>query len=120
MENYLNLIQLITGIIAVISIFSGLFLSVKKLNKFDKSEKIPQKTVIISTLLIAAGLLLYAAAKTCTRYANRDQEYEISVLYLSSLIEVVKYFGFILLIPFLFNFLMRKPNRKKDKDEDNG
>lgn len=115
----LNTIQLITGIIGVIFIFTGLFLSTRKLSKEDPTKKIPKKTVIISTLLIALGLMTYAITKACTLYANRDQEYDIMVLYFSSLINVLKYFGFVLLLPFLFNYLKRKPgNDKRNENEE--
>lgn len=117
MEKYLNTIQLISGIIAIVLIFAGLFLSTRKLSKEDSTKKIPTKTVIISTILIAAGLLVYAITKTCTNYANRDQEYDISVLYLFSLISVIKYFGFVMLLPLLFNYIRRRPG--KDISDDN-
>lgn len=116
MEKYLNIIQLVTGILAVVFIFSGLFLSIKKLSKEDESKKIPKNTVIISTVLIAFGLLLYAVTKTCTNYANRDQEYDIMVIYLSSMITVIKYFGFILLVPILFNYIKRRPRKVTNDD----
>ena len=116
MEKYLNIIQLITGLLAVACIFTGLFLSIKKLSKEDESKKIPKNTVIISTILIAIGLLLFSVTKTCTNYAIRDQEYDISVLYLSSLITVIKYFGFVLLVPILFNYIKRRPKTVSNED----
>ena len=72
MEKYLNIIQLIAGILAIACIFTGLFLSIKKLSKEDESKKIPKNTVIISTVLIAIGLLLFSVTKTCTNYAKHN------------------------------------------------
>lgn len=118
MEQYLNYIQLISAIIAIALIFVGLFLSIRKLNKEDSTEKIPAATVRLSTILIIVGLLCYAVTKTCTNYANRDQEYDILVIYLASLIDVVKFFGFVALVPILLNFIKRKPQKpKQDSDK---
>ena len=119
MEKHLNIIQLVFGIIAIVCTFIGLLLSVKKLSKEDSGKKIPQKTLLISTVLIAFGLLCYAATKTCTAYANRDQEYDISALYLSSLINVIKYSGFLVLIPLLLNYIRRKPTEHGKKTNEN-
>lgn len=116
MSNYLNVIQLISGIVGVALIFTGLFLSIKKLNKEDSTAIVPGRIVKISTALIVLGLLSYAVTKTCTNYANRDQEYDLIVIYLASLIDVIKVFGFIALIPVLIN-VIRKNNRKSQSQE---
>ncbi|MCQ2467268.1 MAG: hypothetical protein MJ166_07110 [Clostridia bacterium] len=116
MSNYLNIIQLVSGIAAIVLIFAGLFLSIRKLNKEDSSEKIPMSTVKLSTILIVLGLLLYAVTKTCTNYANRDQEYDLIVIYVASLIDVIKFFGFIALIPILLNYVKRRATKKVEED----
>lgn len=119
MEQYLNLIQVISSVIGVALIFAGLFISIRKLNKEDSTEKIPVKTVRLSTILIIVGLLCYAVTKTCTNYANRDQEYDIIVIYLASLIDVVKFFGFVALVPILLNLIKRKPQKPAQDTEKN-
>ncbi|MCQ2534753.1 MAG: hypothetical protein MJ172_09330 [Clostridia bacterium] len=113
MAQYLNIIQIVSGITGIILIFSGLYMSIRKLNKEDSSEKIPAKTVKISTLLIVLGILIYAITKTCTNYANSEQEYDIFVIYLASLIDIVKFYGFVALVPLLLNFIKRKPQINK-------
>lgn len=115
MAQYLNIIQIVSGITGIILIFSGLYMSIRKLNKEDSSEKIPAKTVKISTLLIVLGILIYAITKTCTNYANSEQEYDIFVIYLASLIDIVKFYGFVALVPLLLNFIKRKPQINKQK-----
>lgn len=117
MNNYLNIIQIVSGIIAVALIFSGLFLSVRKLNKEDSTEKIPAKTIKLSTILIVLGLLVYAITKTCTNYANSNGEYDLIVIYLASLIDVIKFFGFVALVPILLNLIKRKPQKPTEDTE---
>lgn len=120
MEQYLNIIQLVSGIAGIASIFIGLFLTIRKLNKEDSTTKIPSKTIKISTALIVLGLLLYAVTKTCTSYANRDQDYDVMAIYFASLIDVVKMFGFVALIPVLLNVLRRKSTKRPTEKEDLG
>lgn len=117
MEKYLNIVQIISGVIGVALVFAGLFISIKKLNKEDSSEKIPAKTIKISTALIILGLLFYTVTKTCTNLSNADQEYSVLVVYLASLIDVIKFFGFIALIPILLNLIKRKPQKKTSDSE---
>ena len=114
MSEYYNLIQIISGIISVILIFSGITLSVKKLNP-EKYEIIPVKTTIISTILIAAGLLFYAVTKTCTNLTIVTEEhYDVSTIYFASLFEVLKMFGFIICVPLIFR-IFKPRSRKPDK-----
>ena len=113
MAEYLNLIQIISGIFAVVLIFAGILMSVKKLNP-EKYEVIPVKTTVISTLLIILGLLSYAVMKTCTNMTVVTEEhYELWALYFASLEEVIKYFGFAVFIPVLFRLF--KPRSRKEK-----
>ena len=111
MSEYYNLIQIISGVAAVILIFLGIFLSVKKLNP-EKYETIPVRSTVICTALIAAGLLLYAVVKTCTNLTVVTEEhYDLSTVYLVSLGEVIKVFGFIVFVPLLFRLF--KPRSRK-------
>ena len=116
MSNYLNLIQIITGILAAVLIPAGIFVTVKKLNP-EKYEVIPVKTTVISTLLIILGLLSFAVTKTCTNMnIVTEEHYELWALYFASLEEVIKYFGFIVFVPVLFRLF--KPRSRKDKPEE--
>ena len=113
MTEYLNLIQIITGVLAAILIFVGIFLSAKKLNP-EKYEVIPVKTTVISTLLIILGLLSYAVTKMCTNMnIVTEEHYELWALYFAALEEVIKLFGFIVFIPVLFRLF--KPRSRKEK-----
>lgn len=117
MSEYYNLIQIIAGIASVILIFTGIFLSINKLNP-EKYEIIPVKTTVISTALIAAGLLCYAVVKTCTNLTVVTEEhYDVSTIYFASLVEVIKVFGFVVFIPLLFR-LFKPKTRKPEKSEE--
>lgn len=118
MAEYLNLIQLIFGILAVALVFIGIFMTVKKLNP-EKYEEIPVKTTVISTLLIILGLLAYAVTKTCTNYTIVTEEhYELWALYFASLEEVIKLFGFTVFIPVLFRLFKPKSRKEKPAEEE--
>ena len=117
MDEYLNYIQLFSGIMAAVLIFIGVFISVKKLNP-EKYEVIPVKTTIISTILIIAGLLCYTLTKTCTNMTVITEEtYEMGTLYFASLEEVIKMFGFIVFVPLLFRLF--KPKARKNEQSEN-
>ena len=117
MSEYLNYIQLISGIMAAVLVFIGCFLSAKKLNP-EKYEIIPVKTTVISTVLIIAGLLCYTLTKTCTNLTIvTEEQYEFGTLYFASLEEVIKMFGFVVFVPLLFR-LFKPKSRKKDDSND--
>lgn len=106
----LNYIQLALGIAAIATIFIGLFTAFKKLDKEDSSKLLSTGTIIRSMVLVAAGLLLYAGVKTCTNIAaGAGEDYDIFVIYMASIVDVVKYFGFIIFVPLLINFVRRRP-----------
>ena len=116
MSEYLNYIQLISGILSAGFVFAGIFISAKKLNP-EKYEKIPVKTTIISTALIVIGILLYTLMKTCTNMTIVTEEhYELGTLYYASLEEVVKTFGFIVFIPVLFRLFKPKSQKREAAD----
>ncbi|MBQ6304776.1 MAG: hypothetical protein IJK83_12270 [Clostridiales bacterium] len=115
-SEYLNLIQLISGVLAAVLVFLGIFITCRKLNP-EKYETIPYKTTVISTALIIAGLLCYGLMKTCTNYTvATEEQYELWSLYLASMGEVVKSLGFIAFIPLLFRLF--KPKSRKEKPEE--
>lgn len=117
MSDYLNYIQLISGICAAALIFAGIFISVKKLNP-EKYETIPVKTTVISTALIIAGLLCYTLTKTCTNMTVvTEEQYELGTLYFASLEEVIKLFGFIVFVPLLFRLFKPKSHRNVQSEE---
>ena len=113
MSDYLNIIQLISGILAAALIFVGIFLSVKKLNP-EKHDIIPVKTTVISTVFVFVGLLIYAVTKTCTNLTvETEEQYELGTVYFASVGEVLKMFGFIIFIPLLFRLF--KPKNSRDE-----
>lgn len=116
MINYLNIIQLVSGIAAAVLVFVGIFMSVKALNP-EKHDTIPMKTTVISAIVIALGLLCYAVTKTCTNLTVITKEqYELWTLYLASAGEVAKSFGFIVFIPVVFRLF--KPKSRRDEQTD--
>ena len=118
MSEYYNLIQLICGVLAVIFVFLGIFLSVKKLNP-EKYETMPLKMTVISTALIIIGLLLYGVVRTCTNLTVVTEEhYDVSTVYLVSLGEVIKMFGFIIFVPLLFKLFKPRTRRPENGSEE--
>ena len=118
MSEYLNYVQLISGILSAGFVFAGIFISAKKLNP-EKYEKIPVKTTVISTALIIAGILCYTLMKTCTNMTVVTEEhYELGTLYYASLEEVVKSLGFIVFIPLLFRLFKPKSQKRDQIEED--
>ena len=117
MAEYLNLIQIISGVLSAALIFIGVFMSAKKLNP-EKYETIPVKNTVISTLIIILGLLCYAVTKTCTNMTIVTEEhYELWALYFASLEEVIKVFGFVCFVPLLFRLFKPKTNKEKPAEE---
>ena len=118
MSEYYNLIQLICGVLAVIFVFLGIFLSVKKLNP-EKYETMPLKMTVISTALIIIGLLLYGVVRTCTNLTVVTEEhYDVSTVYLVSLGEVIKLFGFIVFVPLLFKLFKPRSRKPENNSEE--
>ena len=118
MSEYFNLIQIISGVLAAALVFIGVLLSAKKLNP-EKYEVIPVKTTVISTALIILGLLSYAVTKTCTNLTIvTEEDYELWTLYVASLGEVIKMFGFVVFIPVLFRLFKPKGKKKETTEED--
>ena len=119
MSEYYNLIQVICGVLAVVFVFFGIFLSVKKLNP-EKYETVPLKMTIISTALIIIGLLLYGVVRTCPNLTVVTEEhYDVSTVYLVSLGEVIKMFGFIVFVPLLFKLFKPRTRRPESSSEEN-
>lgn len=118
MSEYFNLIQIISGVLSAALVFIGVLLSAKKLNP-EKYELIPVKTTVISTALIILGLLSYAVTKTCTNLTIvTEEDYELWTLYVASLGEVIKMFGFVVFVPVLFRLFKPKGKKKEALEED--
>ena len=108
----LNVIQLVCGLLAAVCVFLGIFISVRKLNP-EKKVEIPPRITVISCALILLGLLLYSVTKTCTNLQTVDiNEYDVSTVYFASVGEVIKLFGFIVLIPIVFRLFGPRKNRE--------
>ncbi|MBO4636916.1 MAG: hypothetical protein J5685_07195 [Clostridiales bacterium] len=110
----LNYIQIACGIIAIILIFTGLFITVKKLKKPDDNKKDRIDSIIRSTLFIIFGILFYSGTRTCTNLiSDTAGDFSIVTVYLASVVEVIKVFGFIILLPAVLNMLAPKTARKE-------
>ena len=117
MTDYLNTIQIVTGLLAAAIVFAGLFLNGKKLNP-EKYEVIPVKTTVISTILTIVGLMVFAVTITYTNYTVATEEhYELGTLYIASLGEVIKSYGFIVFVPLLFRLFKPKSHRSENEEE---
>ena len=112
----LNYIQLGLGLAAVVCIFIGLFTTIRSLDKNDSSKTISTETVIKSMVFITVGLLLYSGVKTCSNMlTDGAQDYDVGVIYMASVVEVAKVFGFLILIPLILKLLAdRTPAKKED------
>ncbi len=112
-ETIIMIIQLISGLAAIVLIFAGLRTTIKKLDKDNRYVGVPKAVVLNSTKLIVFGLLALGVTKTCSNYEAMHADYSLLIIYLGSLIEMVKFFGFVALLPFLINYL-RTPHVKKN------
>lgn len=117
MNEYLNLIQVITGVLSAALIFIGVFICIRKLNP-EKYEVMPVKTTVISTAVIILALLVFAVTKTCTNLTvATEEQYELWSLYLASLGEVIKSFGFVVFVPVLFRLFKPRTSRPQQDEE---
>ena len=66
--------------------------------------------------MVLFGLMAYAVTKTCTNLTTETAEdYSLFTVYLASFIEVIKTFGFVLLVPVVLNMLTpRRTEPAKD------
>ncbi len=111
----LNYIQLGLGLAAVVCIFTGLFTTIRSLDKNDSSKTISKETIIKSMVLITIGLLLYSGVKTCSNMlTDGAQDYDIGVIYMASVVDVAKVFGFLILVPVVIKLIAPKTPAKKE------
>ena len=114
-KKMLNYIQLGLGLAAVVCIFTGLFITIRSLDKNDSSKTISKETIIKSMVLITIGLLLYSGVKTCSNMlTDGAQDYDIGVIYMASVVDVAKVFGFLILVPLVIKLLAPKTPAKKE------
>lgn len=111
-----NYIQLICGIAGVILVFAGLFTVIRKIGKSGEKKRADTDTIIKGTLMVLFGLMAYAVTKTCTNLTTETAaDYSLFTVYLASFIEVIKTFGFVLLVPVVLNMLTpRRTEPAKD------
>lgn len=115
-KKMLNYIQLGLGLAAVVCIFTGLFTTIRSLDKNDSSKTISKETIIKSMVLITIGLLLYSGVKTCSNMlTDGAQDYDIGVIYMASVVDVAKVFGFLILVPIVIKLLTPKTPAKKEE-----
>lgn len=115
-KKMLNYIQLGLGLAAVVCIFTGLFTTIRSLDKNDSSKTISKETIIKSMVLITIGLLLYSGVKTCSNMlTDGAQDYDIGVIYMASVVDVAKVFGFLILVPIVIKLLAPKTPTKKEE-----
>lgn len=112
----LNFIQLGLGLAAVACIFIGLLTTIRSLDKNDSSKTISKETVIKSMLLITVGLLFYSGVKTCSNMMSESaQDYDLTVVYMASAVEVIKLFGFLIPVPLVIRLLAtRRPVKREE------
>ena len=115
-KKMLNYIQLGLGLASVVCIFIGLFTTIRSLDKNDSSKTISKETIIKSMVIITIGLLLYSGVKTCSNMMTEGaQDYDISVIYMASVVDVAKVFGFLILVPIVIKLLAPKAPAKKEE-----
>ena len=115
----LNFIQLGLGLAAAACVFIGLFTTIRSLDKNDSSKKISKETIIRSMVLITLGLLLYSGVKTCSNMmTDSAADYDIGVIYLASVVDVIKIFGFVIFIPLIMKITAPNARAKRETQED--
>ncbi|MCR5529219.1 MAG: hypothetical protein K6F49_08380 [Saccharofermentans sp.] len=114
----INYIQLALGLSSVACIFIGLVTTLRCLDRNDSSKDIPRDKIIKSTLLIVLALLLFSGVKTCSNLTSAEAaDYDITVVYLASVVEVAKIFGFLVFIPLLIKVLRPRHINTDKKDQ---
>ena len=61
--------------------------------------------------------MIFAVTTTCTNYTVATEEhYELGTLYIASLGEVIKHYGFIVFVPLLFRLFKPKSHRSENEE----
>lgn len=118
-DTVLTVITLASGLGAAVFAFSGLRNSASKLDKEDRTVAIPKKIIIRSTFFMVIAILLFAVTRTCGEIGKPEaKDLDIAVVYLHTLVETVKYFGFIILLPFVLNYVRTTKNKNRNSSEE--
>ena len=115
----LNYIQIACAVLAIVFIFIGLSITVRTLKKNGSGKKADTDTIIKSTVLVVIGLLFYTGTKACSNMTVEGAEdYEFISIYIASFVQVIKVFGFIILVPAVINMMVPKESPKLEKKEE--
>jgi len=115
----LNYIQIACAVLAIVFIFTGLSLTVRTLKKNGSGKKADTDTIIKSTVLVIIGLLFYTGTKACSNMmVDGAKDYDFTTIYIASFIQVIKVFGFIILVPAVINMMAPKESPELEKKEE--
>lgn len=113
----LNIIQILCGIAAAVCIFIGIRKPIKQLNGENRSQEISKDIIFNSTKMVIIGLLLFTVTKGITNYVAANEEEKIFFpCYTAALVSTIRYFGFLVAIPFILDYI-RASNNKKPKND---
>lgn len=111
-----SILQIVSTIAAVVLIFIGLRLAIKKLDKDAKEKEIPQEIIIKSTKIILLGICSYALARyAANTLSTAGEGYGVLDISIQSLWEAVYRLGFLAFLPYIINRI-RAPKRKESED----
>ncbi|MBO4408014.1 MAG: hypothetical protein J5786_01915 [Clostridiales bacterium] len=115
----ITIITATSGIAAAVFAFLGLRNSASKLDKEDRTVAIPKKVIIRSTVYMIFSILLLAVMRTCGELGKAEaKDLDIIIVYLHTLVETVKYFGFIILLPVVLNYVRTTKNKNRNSSEE--
>lgn len=118
-ETMITTVMAVSGIAAAVFAFLGLRNSASKLDKEDRTVAIPRKVIIRSTIYMIFAVLLLAVMRTCGELGKPEaRDLDIIIVYLHTLVETVKYFGFIILIPLVLNYVRTTKNKNRNSSEE--
>ncbi len=114
----LNIIQIVCGIAAAVCIFIGISKPIKQLNGENRSQEISKDIIFNSTKMVIIGLLLFTVTKSITNYvAASEEEKMFFPCYTAALVSTVKNFGFLVLIPFILDYIRASSNKRPKSDD---
>ena len=118
-ETILTIIMIVAGVEAAVFAFLGLRNSTSKLDKEDRTVAIPKKVIIRSTVFMVLSIFFLTVMRTCGEIGKPEaQDLDLIVVFLHTLVETVKYFGFIILLPFVLNYVRTTKNKKRNSSEE--
>ena len=118
-ETILTILMIVAGVEAAVFAFLGLRNSTSKLDKEDRTVAIPKKVIIRSTVFMVLSIFFLTVMRTCGEIGKPEvQDLDLIVVFLHTLVETVKYFGFIILLPFVLNYVRTTKNKKRNSSEE--